>query len=705
VDGKECRLVPFRGDQPLWYAYFLVDPTFKWPDFKWATGRTLKVRVEYHQFGSGRFGIDYDGPEGHYTQSRKSISLTGARQWTSAEFQLAGARFGNAQNQKADFRLWTSGSPLFVRRVSVRKEPGVPELEGLIQKGISLAKSNRLVEACQSLSNAIEFFDRKPLSDKYLLIKAVSIRRDLLQRMGRFNEAGADNCRCRNIPPRDAKAKSELLDLSLYYNAALTEDQIGLPGFDLTSLPVGVRKLGNVEFDLRGVVQLCGKGASQRPRDRYPSAVMGIPLNRNFARLHFLVGTEWSEPDSTKIGCLAINYVDGEKRELPLVYGENVRDWNRSADPREAPGASVVWTSENRGVKQSGGFIGLFLVTWDNPRPEVRATSLDFVSNKTQCKPFLIAITAASSVTPDIPEFWLKKAGDLQKQRKVAAAIETLNRGIERCGQDPILHQIRGMLLAETDRLEEAFRSLSAAIDLADALNTPSTFVPEVRLARCGVLKRMNRIAEAGDDYCRAKGYPTRDRKAKFGLVDLSLYYNAALADDFLGGLPGFDLSSLTSGIRDFAGVEFDVRALIQLTGKAVVQRGWTNYPSAVRDIPLPATKINCFHFLLATEWSESEGTKIGAVVINYADGENQELPLTYGEDLRDWFSAEGTRKVSRATVAWIGQTPHSRKHGGFVRLFLSTRDNPRPGAQAKSMDFVSFNTGCSPFLVATTVE
>jgi hypothetical protein len=56
---------------------------------------------------------------------------------------------------------------------------------------------------------------------------------------------------------------------------------------------------------------------------------------------------------------------------------------------------------------------------------------------------------------------------------------------------------------------------------------------------------------------------------AEARLIDLSAYYNAALTESWYDGAEGNDLSELTPGLRELAGVRFDVRGLIQV-GRAL---------------------------------------------------------------------------------------------------------------------------------------
>ena len=70
------------------------------------------------------------------------------------------------------------------------------------------------------------------------------------------------------IQPRDAKADPHLIDLTNYYTLALTEDPSGAFGYTLDALPRGVQQIGNVQYDLRGIVQVSGQqfgGAKKIP--------------------------------------------------------------------------------------------------------------------------------------------------------------------------------------------------------------------------------------------------------------------------------------------------------------------------------------------------------------------------------------------------------------------------------------------------------
>jgi hypothetical protein len=111
---------------------------------------------------------------------------------------------------------------------------------------------------------------------------------------------------------------------------------------------------------------------------------------------------------------------------------------------------------------------------------------------------------------------------------------------------------------------DESDRSFSKAIELAP----PRSPVAEAAyLARSRFLLAQNRLAEAGQDACRAKGIPLRDPATNPGLIDLSVYYTHTLTNagrsggtldkraDAFGGLP--------TGVQKLGGIEYDIRGIV----------------------------------------------------------------------------------------------------------------------------------------------
>jgi len=208
-------------------------------------------------------------------------------------------------------------------------------------------------------------------------------------------EAAADRCQALDIARRDPQARTNLIDLSLFYNANLKQNWHGGTGgveVNLAAVPTGFQTLAGTEFDIRGLIQLAGRGLLARGL-HYPASVAGLPIHRRFARLHVLHATNFSVANATKIGAYMLHYADGRQSELPILYGQDVQDWCHHTERWDVSRATVAWTGPSSAVGSFNWGLRLCKRTWDNPRPDVEVESIDFTSTVTSCAPFLIALT------------------------------------------------------------------------------------------------------------------------------------------------------------------------------------------------------------------------------------------------------------------------------------------------------------------------
>ncbi len=200
------------------------------------------------------------------------------------------------------------------------------------------------------------------------------------------------------IPARDPQTPAALIDLTDFYNAGLNEPWHARPGNNfkhnnLSWLPKGIQTFADVEFDVRGIIQLAGRNLVS---PRFPASVKGLKINRKCLALHFLHATGWSVTDGTRIGHYRAVYADGESREIPIIYGKDVRDWTQAAGRSEtnSPTLVIAWSGKSPVSQSDGTTLRLFKSTWQNPTPQVAIDTLEYVSARTNCAPFLIAITA-----------------------------------------------------------------------------------------------------------------------------------------------------------------------------------------------------------------------------------------------------------------------------------------------------------------------
>jgi hypothetical protein len=197
------------------------------------------------------------------------------------------------------------------------------------------------------------------------------------------------------IPPRAANTGANLIDLTDYYDAPLTQSWHSPKEAQnsLGELQSGVQNLNGVDFDVRGLIQV---GAFAANGLAYPSRVEGIPVGQLCHRLHFLHSAIFAGGAHTgdELGTYLIHYIGGRQIEIPISAGKDVVDWWSLPGKQDAT-CVTAWTGSNPAAKRVGRTIRLFQTTWENPFPAVPINQLDFVSDKpAPGRPFLLAVTA-----------------------------------------------------------------------------------------------------------------------------------------------------------------------------------------------------------------------------------------------------------------------------------------------------------------------
>jgi hypothetical protein len=200
----------------------------------------------------------------------------------------------------------------------------------------------------------------------------------------------------RTFPPRSSGASARMLDLTESCNFGLNETVSfgSAGGEDFLNLPKGTFKLDGVNpsFDIRGRIQVKGK----RLRLPFPARVDGIKVKQQCRRVHFICGTVYNAAAGTEIGRFDVHYADGQSNRIQIIYGRDVQDWLFDPQQPQAKAGQVAWqgaTSTTQASQHKGKHIRLYHLQWENPSPEARIASLDFVSALTDAAPFVIAIT------------------------------------------------------------------------------------------------------------------------------------------------------------------------------------------------------------------------------------------------------------------------------------------------------------------------
>jgi hypothetical protein len=99
--------------------------------------------------------------------------------------------------------------------------------------------------------------------------------------------------------------------------------------------------------------------------------------------------------DGTKIAEYQVRYADGSSVAIPVVYGEDVRDWWFAEKAKGVTRGKVAWQGENELTKEAKCGIRLYLTTWNNPHASKKIASIDYVKTQqdTPAAPFCVAIT------------------------------------------------------------------------------------------------------------------------------------------------------------------------------------------------------------------------------------------------------------------------------------------------------------------------
>ncbi|MBN8525190.1 MAG: glycoside hydrolase family 2 [Planctomycetes bacterium] len=165
---------------------------------------------------------------------------------------------------------------------------------------------------------------------------------------------------------------------------------------DFSTMPLGAQVLQGVPFTIldpaanadRSCIVLGGGG-----RPHFPREALGIPVGGCADRLFFLHTAAWIAPRGATVLTYRITYADGTRHDIAVRSGIEIADW---WNPGELRGALLGLSQTNAQLKD----IALFIMPWDNPRPDQPIASIDCISSGSSV-PIVVAITAESgNATP-----------------------------------------------------------------------------------------------------------------------------------------------------------------------------------------------------------------------------------------------------------------------------------------------------------------
>ena len=233
-------------------------------------------------------------------------------------------------------------------------------------------------ETYRGLGELIENCDDRNVTNEGRRMRATAER--LLAMSKSVPQAGA-------APELPAASSLVPLDLQSLANRDITElsGPGRFAGNGLAELQKGEQTFSGVRFHIGDKLIQADK-------------VEGIPVNRRIARLCILHATEGGSPSSVKdgtvIGRYKIRFDDGSEESVPIVYGEDVRDWWDFDDGRPVTRGRVVWTGGNIAADKYKVTIRLYLGVWENTHPGKMVNTVNYISStNAPCKPFCVAIT------------------------------------------------------------------------------------------------------------------------------------------------------------------------------------------------------------------------------------------------------------------------------------------------------------------------
>jgi len=191
--------------------------------------------------------------------------------------------------------------------------------------------------------------------------------------------------------PRLTSVPSHCVDPWNHYNATLFHlSKFEYDGTLTECMTNGVQAIGQVDFEIRGVIHLAGKGFPVP----FPESDDGISLKKQCARVHLLHGTVGEAPNGSETATIQFHLENGKSYSVPIHYATDVKTrWFDVEDRDELAKSKAAWVRPPDQTRSSSKGLRLYVKSWDNPEPNVKIESIKFLSGATISAPFLIAIT------------------------------------------------------------------------------------------------------------------------------------------------------------------------------------------------------------------------------------------------------------------------------------------------------------------------
>jgi hypothetical protein len=194
------------------------------------------------------------------------------------------------------------------------------------------------------------------------------------------------------------------INLKPYVNCKLTDPLADDPeqkDHTMSELPTGVHIYGGVPFDVQGLIQLNSQSVKTGIK-LWPLEVKDIAIGHPFKKLHLLNGAFNIVMPSAHVtfAKLILHYADGSTEELGVTAGEQALRCVDGAIPEDlsmlqTSQTELAWVGSNPYLKKNNpsASLHLYRATFDNPKPDIKVTTIDYLSPMMNPGPFMAGLT------------------------------------------------------------------------------------------------------------------------------------------------------------------------------------------------------------------------------------------------------------------------------------------------------------------------
>ena len=278
-------------------------------------------------------------------------------------------------------------------------------------------------------------------------------------------------------------------------------------------------------------------------------------------------------------------------------------------------------------------------------------------------------------------------------------ALEVLENAQKSNPNNPSLLLNLGFTYERLSRTNSALNAFRKASRLFKTDNSESARDRRIAFSKsASILFQQGKRVKAYQERIKGKIVP-RQKTTNIKHIDLSSHYNAPLDERWFGlSRERGPLSQMPTGLADLNGTKFDLRGIVQLSGRQLQNQLGENNPftGSAKSIDLSNQTYKSISFLHATTWTDPDGTPVANYVFNYVDGTKNVLPIVYGEHVRDWYvdADIGVLDTPKSKIAW-------RSTAGA--LYQTNWVNPHPEKEIQSIDLESQMGYSNVFVIGIT--